>query len=169
VLCFSSLLPVGRCTAERPLITFAGSSSHTLSTMTSTCVLIDASPRTRCSGSTSSVRVQRVGCNIGECDLMKSPAFRAATRCGADAMRRCDGDVTAMRQRRRDAIAQEPAQKPPAAAQKPAQNSSIILTRYRQDTCFCSRNTDIIQAQYKHDTVHMRIRYIHIQANINTF
>jgi len=89
-------------------ITFAGPSSHNLSTMTSTYVLIITSPRARCCrGSTSSVRVQRVGCTTGICnsnEVGMSPAFCAATRCCGDAMRlqcyaamrrRCDGDATA--------------------------------------------------------------------------
>ena len=72
-------------------ITFAGPSSHNLSTMTSTYVLIITSPRARCCrGSTSSVRVQRVGCTTGICnsnEVGMSPAFCAATRCCGDAMR----------------------------------------------------------------------------------
>ena len=89
-------------------ITFAGPSSHNLSTMTSTYVLIITSPRARCCrGSTCSVRVQRVGCTTGICnsnEVGMSPAFCAATRCCGDAMRlqcyaamrrRCDGDATA--------------------------------------------------------------------------
>ena len=50
-------------------ITFAGPSSRNLSTMTSTYDLIITSPRAHCSrGSTSSVRVQRVGCSTGICN-----------------------------------------------------------------------------------------------------
>ena len=83
------------------LIIFAGSWSHILSTMTSTCVLIMASPRARCS--TSSVHVRRFGCTAGKFDsneVRTPPAFLAATRCGADVMRlRCGCDATAMRRR----------------------------------------------------------------------
>ena len=83
------------------LIIFAGSWSHILSTMTSTCVLIMASPRARCS--TSSVHVRRFGCTAGKFDsneVRTPPTFLAATRCGADAMRlRCGCDATAMRRR----------------------------------------------------------------------
>jgi len=72
-------------------ITYAGSSSHNLSTMTSTCVLIIASSRARWCGSTFSVRVQRVGCQCttGRC---YSNEVSDAMRCG---------DATAMRPRRR--------------------------------------------------------------------
>ena len=52
---------------------------------------------------TSSVRVQRVGCTTGICnsnEVGNSPAFRAAMRCAADAMRRCNGDATAQTARR---------------------------------------------------------------------
>jgi hypothetical protein len=70
---------------------------------------------------------------------MKSPEFRAATRCGADALRQCDGNATAMRRRCNRADGDATAQKP---AQKPAENSDIILTRYRQ-------NSDIILTRYR--------------------
>ena len=125
------------------LIIFAGSWSHILSTMTSTCVLIMASPRARCS--TSSVHVRRFGCTAGKFDsneVRTPPAFLAATRCGTDAMRlRCDGDATAMRPRcdraDGDATAQKQAQKParkPARkpAQKPAQYAQVFLQKYRK-------------------------------------
>ena len=53
---------------------------------------------------------------------------------------------------------------------------SLLLTRYRQDTddiyvsvteiqTSSRLNTNIV----KHDTVHMRIKYIHIQTNTCTF
>ena len=55
----------------------------------------------------------------------------AAMRCGCDAMRRCDGDATAMRRRcdraDGDATAQKPARKP---AQKPAQYMQVFLQKY---------------------------------------
>jgi len=55
----------------------------------------------------------------------------AAMRCGCNAMRRCDGDATAMRRRcdRADggATAQKPARKP---AQKPAQYMQVFLQKY---------------------------------------
>ena len=119
-------------------ITFAGPSSRNLSTMTSTYVLIITSPRAHCSrGSTSSVRVQRVGCTTGICnsnevacvscsDAMRRRCDAAPMRCGADAMRRrCDA---AMRRRcDGDATAQNPAQKP---AQKPAQYMQVFLQKY---------------------------------------
>ena len=99
VQCFDSLLLVGRCTAERLLITFAGSSSQNLTTMTSTFVLIDASPRTRSSGSTSSVRVQRVGCTTDECNFNEVPCISCSDtmqrRCDAAMRRRCNCDATA--------------------------------------------------------------------------
>ncbi len=61
--------------------------------------LIDASPRTRCSGSTSSVRddsaCDESAAPLSNVILMKSPAFRA-TQCGADALQRWDGSATAM-------------------------------------------------------------------------
>ncbi len=159
--CFDSLLPVGRCTAERPLITFAGSSSHNLSTMTSTCVL---SSTIRPEPAAQDPRLQSA-CNesaapLANVILMKSPAFRAATRCGADAMRRCDGDVTAMRPRRRRCNRA-------GTGAETAGDGAETGTEFKY-------NTDKIQTrymylQYKHDTVHTRIRYIHIQANICTF
>ena len=55
----------------------------------------------------------------------------AAMRCGCNAMRRCDGDATAMRRRcdraDGDATAQKPARKP---AQKPAQYMQVFLQKY---------------------------------------
>ena len=132
------------------LIISAGSWSHILSTMTSTCVLIMASPRARCS--TSSVHVRRFGCTAGKFDsneVRTPPAFLAATRCGADVMRlRCDGDATAMRRRcdgdanaqtatqPRTGGAQKPAQKPVQnkPAQKPVQNMQIFLAKILQDS-----------------------------------
>jgi len=55
----------------------------------------------------------------------------AAMRCGCNAMRRCDGDATAMRRRcdraDGDATAQKPARKP---AQKLAQYMQVFLQKY---------------------------------------
>ena len=80
-------------TVRQHRVTFAGSSSHNLSTMTSRCVLIITSPRARCyRGSTSSVRVQQVGYTCNSNEVGKSPAF--VQRCDAPPMR-C-GDATAM-------------------------------------------------------------------------
>ena len=77
-------------------IPFAGPSSSNLSTMTSTYVLIITSPRAHCSrGSTSSVRVQRVGCTTGICNSNEG--------CGGD-----------------DARASGPAAPVPAAPAAPA-------------------------------------------------
>ncbi len=98
-------------------ITYAGSSSHNLSTMTSTCVLIIASSRARWCGSTSSVRVQRVSCQCttGRCNSNEV----------SDAMRhRCDA---AMRRRWDHADGDATAQKP---AQKPAQ---VFLAKIQED------------------------------------
>ena len=83
-------------------ITFAGPTSRNLATMTSTHLLIITSPRAHCSrGSTSSVRVQRVGCTTGICNSNEV----ACVSCSDAMRRRCDaspmrcGDATAMRRR----------------------------------------------------------------------
>jgi hypothetical protein len=81
---------------------------------------------------------------------MKSASRQAspATRCGAYAMLRCDGDATAMRRRcdgdanaqtatqPRTGGAQKPAQKPVQnkPAQKPVQNMQIFLAKILQDS-----------------------------------
>ena len=73
--------------------------------------------------------------------LMKSASRQAspATRCGAYAMLRCDGDATAMRRRcDGDANAQTATQPRTGGAQKPAQkpvqNMQIFLAKILQDS-----------------------------------
>ena len=152
VQCLDSSLPVGRCNAERPLITFAGSSSHKLSTMTSTCFLIDASPRTRCSVSTSSVRVQRVGCTTDECYFNEVPCISCSDamrrRCDAAMRRRCNCDATAQ------------------TAMQSRRNRRRNRRRRRRTRRRFKYNTDKIQTRYmflfqkyRHHTGSIQTRY----------
>ncbi len=101
---------------------------------------------------------QRVGCQCttGICnsnEVGKSPAFRAATRCGADAMRRCDGDATAMRPRRRRCNRTET-----------VRNRSRNWRRNRRSICryflqkYSSRYVQAFLARYLHIVAHSDIR-----------
>ena len=80
----------------------------------------------------------------------------AAMRCGCNAMRRCDGDATAMRRRcdraDGDATAQKPARKP---AQKLAQYMQVFLQKY-------SRIVTIQQVGICRYSMQDTCKYLHI-------
>ncbi len=112
-------------------ITYAGSSSHNLSTMTSTCVHIIASSRAQWCGSTSSVRVQRVSCQCTTGRFNSNEVRNAMRRrCDAALQRQCDhavGDAGAQK------LAQKPAQKPGQAfLAKIQEDSDTHSSRYVQ-------------------------------------
>ena len=137
LLCSASTL----CSSSnRASHTFAGASSHNLSTIAPTYVFIITSTRAGCCrGSTSSVRVQRVGCTCNSNEVGKSPVLRAAMRCAADALRRCSGDVTEQ------------------TAMQPRRNRCSKCSRWH-------RNRFKIKAGFRQNTDKIQTAYMQIQA-----
>ncbi len=143
-----------------PLITFTGSSSHNLSTTTSTCLLIIASPRGP--EHTAEAPLLQSACKESDTPLanvfLKKVGKSPATRCGGDAVRPCNGDTTAMphcHSADRDATAQKP-------AQKSAQHMQIFLEKIQEDSdTYRSGYLQAFLAKYLHIVAHSDIRAAH--------
>jgi hypothetical protein len=117
-------------------ITFAGPSSHNLSCMSSSSLrpepAVVEAPLLQSAYYESACVLMNSASRLHFVQRCDAPAMR----CGCNAMRRCDGDATAMRRRcdhaNGDATAQKPARKP---AQKPAQYHSWHQAPLREPSC----------------------------------